>query len=79
MQDMTDLVDGIDFAPFAPGNRVKAVVVSDCHLARKAIDKVMAEVEVQAGARPMWFRMDESGNFVGGISKFPPSRQPRGI
>ena len=75
VQDMTDLVDGIDFAPFAPGNRVKAVVVSDCHLARKAIDKVMAEVEVQAGARPMWFRMDESGNFVGGISKFLADRK----
>ncbi len=75
VQDMTDLVDGIDFAPFAPGNRVKAVVVSDCHLARKAIDKVMAEVEVQAGARPMWFRMDEGGNFVGGISKFLADRK----
>ena len=75
VQDMTDLVEGIDFAPFAPGNRVKAVVVSDCHLARKAIDKVMAEVEVQAGARPMWFRMDESGNFVGGISKFLADRK----
>ena len=75
VQDMTDLVEGIDFAPFAPGNRVKAVVVSDCHLARKAIDKVMAEVEVQAGARPMWFRMDEGGNFVGGISKFLADRK----
>ena len=69
VQDMTDLVQGIEFAPFAPGNRVKAVVVFDCHLARKAIDKVMADVEVQAGCRPMWFRVDENGEFVGGISK----------
>ena len=75
VQDMTDLVQGIEFAPFAPGNRVKAVVVSDCHLARKAIDKVMADVEVQAGCRPMWFRMDEHGEFVGGISKFLQDRK----
>ena len=75
VQDMTDLVQGIDFAPFAPGNRVKAVVVSDCHLARKAIDKVMAEIEVQAGSRPMWFRLDEKGELVGGISKFLQDRK----
>ena len=79
VQDMTALVQGIDFAPFAPGNRVKAVVVSDCHLARKAIDKVMADVEVQAGARPMWFRVDENGNFVGGISKFLADRRDQVI
>ena len=79
VQDMTGLVQGIDFAPFAPGNRVKAVVVSDCHLARKAIDKVMADVEVQAGARPMWFRVDENGNFVGGISKFLADRRDQVI
>ena len=75
VQDMTELVQGIDFAPFAEGNTVKAVVVSDCKLARKAIDKVMAEVEVQAGSRPMWFRLDESGALVGGISKFLVDRQ----
>ena len=75
VQDMTDLVQGIEFAPFAPGNRVKAVVVFDCHLARKAIDKVMADVEVQAGCRPMWFRVDENGEFVGGISKFLQDRK----
>ncbi len=75
VQDMTELVQGIDFAPFAPGNTVKAVVVSDCTLARKAIDKVMAEVEVQAGSRPMWFRLDEQGTLVGGISKFLLDRQ----
>ena len=75
VQDMTELVAGIDFAPFAPGNTVKAVVVSDCKLARKAIDKVMAEIEVQSGSRPMWFRLDESGALVGGISKFLQDRQ----
>ena len=75
VQDMTALVQGVEFAPFAPGNRVKAVVVSDCHLARKAIDKVMADVEVQAGCRPMWFRVDEKGEFVGGISKFLQDRR----
>ncbi len=75
VQDMTALVEGIDFAPFAPGNTVKAVVVKNCALARKAIDKVMAEVEVQAGSRPMWFRLDETGALVGGISKFLADRK----
>ena len=79
VRDMTDLVQGIEFAPFAPGNSVKAVVVSDCHLARKAIDKVMADVEVQAGSRPMWFRMDENGDFIGGISKFLADRKEQVI
>ncbi len=33
VQDMTALVAGSDFAPFAAGNTVKAVVVPDCALA----------------------------------------------
>ena len=49
---MTALVAGSDFAPFAAGNTVKAVVVPDCAMARKAIDKLCADVEVQAGSKP---------------------------
>ncbi len=37
---------------------------------RKFIDKTLAGVEVQAGDKPYWFRVDEQGELVGGISKF---------
>lgn len=70
VQDMTALVAGSDFAPFAAGNTVKAVVVPKCTLARKAVDKLCADVEVQAGSKPYWFKVDEQGNFSGGIAKF---------
>ncbi|MBQ7616172.1 MAG: aspartate--tRNA ligase [Butyrivibrio sp.] len=50
--------------------RIKAVVVSDFKESRKFIDKTIADVEVQAGNKPYWFRMDENGELVGGISKF---------
>ncbi len=69
-QDITDLVSDTEFQPFREGNTVKAVVVSGCALTRKQIDKVCADVEVQAGAKPYWFRMDESGALVGGVAKF---------
>ena len=70
VQDMTALVAGSEFAPFAAGNTVKAVVVPDCAMARKAIDKLCADVEVQAGQKPYWFRVDDKGEIVGGIAKF---------
>ena len=70
VQDMTALVAGSDFAPFAAGNTVKAIVVPECTLARKAVDKLCADVEVQAGSKPYWFKVDEQGNFSGGIAKF---------
>ena len=43
VQDVTELLSGIGFAPFE-GNVVKAVAVSNCTLARKATDKLCAEV-----------------------------------
>ena len=55
VEDMTDLVKGIDFAPFADGNTVKAIVVENCELARKAVDKLVVETEVISGSKPMWF------------------------
>ena len=75
LQDMTALVRDTEFAPFAPGSTVKAVVVSDCALTRKQIDKLCADVEVQAGAKPYWFRLDEKGELVGGIAKFLADRR----
>ena len=59
VQDASQFAD-CGFEPFA-GNTVKAIRVSDCHLARKAIDKLLAEVEVQAGSKAYWVKVDEAG------------------
>ena len=67
--DVTDLLRTEEFAPFAEGD-IKAVVISDFHESRKFIDKTMADCEIQAGSKGYWFRMDENGEIVGGISKF---------
>ena len=69
VQDVTDLFAGCGFGPFAEG-RVKAVKVTNCNESRKTIDKLFAEVEVVAGAKPYWFKMDETGAVAGGIAKF---------
>ena len=75
IEDITDLVSGIDFGAFAAGNTVKAVAASGCELTRKNIDKLCADVEVQSGFKPYWFRLDENGELVGGISKFLADRK----
>ena len=69
VRDVTALLGGCGFGPFE-GSTVKAVVVSDFHETRKFIDKTLADVEVVAGSKPYWFRLDESGAIVGGIAKF---------
>ena len=70
VEDITELVSGTEFAPFAEGNTVKAIVVTDCDLTRKQIDKLCTDVEVQAGAKPYWFKVDENGELAGGVAKF---------
>ena len=57
-------------APSRETTKIKAVVVSDFALTRKQIDKLCTDVEVQAGQKPYWFRVDENGEIVGGIAKF---------
>ncbi len=75
VEDITELIRGVEFAPFAEGNTVKAVVVSDCDLTRKHIDKLCADVEVQAGRKPYWFKVDENGELAGGVAKFLADRK----
>ena len=75
VEDITELVRGVEFAPFAEGNTVKAVVVSDCDLTRKHIDKLCADVEVQAGRKSYWFKVDENGELAGGVAKFLADRK----
>jgi len=69
VEDVTAELADCGFEPFA-GNRVKAVVVSDFKETRKFIDKTLAAVEVQAGSKAYWFRLDEAGELVGGVAKF---------
>ncbi len=75
VEDITELVRGTEFAPFAEGNTVKAVVVSDCDMTRKHIDKLCADVEVQSGRKPYWFKLDENGELAGGVAKFLADRK----
>ena len=67
--DATALLGDIGFGPFE-GSVVKAVVVDGFEATRKQIDKLCADVEVQTAQKSYWFRMDESGELVGGIAKF---------
>ncbi len=69
VKDVTELVQGTEFPPFAAGNIVKAIPVSGCELTRKQIDKLCADAEVQSGAKPYWTKV-ENGAFVGGVAKF---------
>ena len=70
VQDITNIVEGSEFAPFAKGNTVKAIACSGCELTRKHIDKLCADVEVQAGQKPYWFKVEPDGSFAGGVAKF---------
>ena len=74
VQDATALLAGCGFEPFA-GNTVKAVVVTNFTAARKQIDKLCTDVEVQSGKKAYWFRLDDKGELVGGISKFVAERK----
>ena len=69
LTDATELLAGCGFAPFE-GNTVKAIVVTGFEGTRKQIDKLCADVEVQAGEKAYWFRYDENKEIVGGIAKF---------
>ena len=69
VHDVTELLSGCGFGPFENGV-VKAVPVSGCGLARKAIDKIVAQVEVQTAQKCYWFKLDEKGEIAGGIAKF---------
>ncbi len=78
VNDVTDTLADCGFGPFATkaedgsetNVRIKAVVITDFKESRKFIDKTISDVEVQSGNKAYWFRMDENGELVGGISKF---------
>ena len=69
LQDATAVMADCGFGPFE-GQTVKAIVVDGFTATRKEIDAICAEVEVQTANKAYWFKVDENGEFVGGISKF---------
>ena len=68
-KDVSDCFVGCEFEALN-GKTVKAVDISNCSLTRKQIDKLLADCEVQSGSKGYWFKIDENGDIVGGISKF---------
>ena len=69
IQDISAIVQGCGFGAFE-GATVKAVAVDNFTQARKWIDKLLADVEVQTGNKACWVKVDENGALTGGISKF---------
>ncbi|CDD47476.1 putative uncharacterized protein [Firmicutes bacterium CAG:534] len=74
VQDATECMSDCGFGPFE-GQVVKAIVVDHFQATRKVIDKICADVEVQSGQKAYWFKLDENGELVGGISKFLQERK----
>jgi len=74
LTDATEVMADCGFAAFE-GQTVKAIVVDGFTATRKQIDAICAEVEVQTARKAYWFRVDENGDFVGGISKFLQDRR----
>lgn len=78
VQDATECMASCGFGPFE-GQTVKAIVVDEFQATRKVIDKICADVEVQSGQKAYWFKLDENGELVGGISKFLQDRKEQVI
>ena len=68
LQDATDVMADCGFGPFE-GQTVKEVVVDGFTATRK----------VQTANKAYWFKLDENGEFVGGISKFLQERKEKVI
>ena len=69
IKDITDIMTGA--APFFTEDKtVKAVAVEKFSETRKFIDALTEKVRLNGAENMYWFRLDESGAPVGGISKF---------
>ena len=69
LTEASELLSDCGFEPFA-GQTIKAIVVPNFNKTRKFIDKLCADAEMLSGNKAYWFRLDENGELVGGISKF---------
>ena len=76
LQDMTDLVKGVDFKVFSEASAVKAIVVKGAadNYSRKDIDK-MTEVAKQYGAKGLAWVKVVDGELNGPVAKFLTSIQ----
>ncbi len=80
LQDATAVMAGCGFGPFEGEDVVVKAIKTDGYTGtRKQIDAMMAEVEMTTGNKAFWFRLDENGEFVGGISKFLQERKQQVI
>ena len=77
-KDVTSLFEGTEFAPFQ-NQTVKAVPITDCSLTRKQIEKLLADCEVQSGAKGYWFKTDEQGAIAGGVAKFVDAEKAKAL
>ena len=69
VQDVTALLGDCGFDAFKD-NVIKAVVIDNFTETRKVIDALCDEVFVTCANKAYWFKADENGALVGGISKF---------
>jgi aspartyl-tRNA synthetase len=69
VRDVSELLGACGFEPFV-GSTIKAVVASKFTQTRKFIDTLCTDVEAACENKMYWFRLDENGELVGGISKF---------
>ncbi|MCR4934204.1 MAG: aspartate--tRNA ligase [Lachnospiraceae bacterium] len=69
VDDVTELLSDCGFEAFA-GNVIKAVKIDNFTNTRKEIDAMIDEVFVTTANKVYWFKVDENGELVGGISKF---------
>lgn len=69
LKDITDIASKTEFADFKDAY-VTAVNVSNFKESRKYIDKLVEDVYALTNNKVYWFKVDESGELTGGISKF---------
>ena len=69
LKDISDIASKTEFADFKD-TYVTAVNVSNFKESRKYIDSLVEEVTTSTGNKVYWFKVDESGELTGGISKF---------
>ena len=76
IKDVTQIMQGCGFAA-VEGKIVKAIAVPAFTQTRKFIDKTAEDFKtVTEGGAMYWFRLDENGAPVGGISKFLSEKLP---
>ena len=69
IKDVTDILTGkVPF--FTEGKVVKAVAVKEFGQTRKFIDGLAEKCRLNGAENMYWFKVDEKGEFAGGIAKF---------